>query len=155
MERTKQLGDHRHLLYGHSPATPRLHSRRSFASSVRPLRDPADTTRVQLWQDHLNVKEKEGHGIGIPAAESLPPGAQLQWTTWKCLNRLRAGVGRCKADMVKWGYHTPPDLCSCGDRQTMKHLLVCPHIPSPTTVDDLAKANSTALDCATFWKDTV
>ena len=80
-------------------------------------------TRVQLWQDYLGTGEK-ARGIGIPAAEALPSGAQREWPEWKCLNRLRTGVGRCKVNMVKWGYYAPPDVCACGDRQTMEHLLV-------------------------------
>ena len=31
----------------------------------------------------------------IQATESLPPGAEMEWSIWKSLNRLRTQVGRC------------------------------------------------------------
>ena len=41
--------------------------------------------------------------------------------------------------------HPGPDTCDCGEQQTMQRLLVCPHLPSPVTADDLAQANYTTL----------
>ena len=47
---------------------------------------------------------------------------------WRCLNRLRTDTGRCKANLMKWGYRMTEDVtCECGsDPQTMDHLLRCP-----------------------------
>ena len=42
-----------------------------------------------------------------------------QWTT---LNRLRTGVGRCKASMKKWGL-ADSAACECGEpEQTADHI---------------------------------
>ena len=89
------------------------------------------------------------------AIESLPGGAQTGWTTWKTLNQLHTRVGRCKANLVKWGYTAGSDTCECGERQTMDHLLTCPLLPSATTTDDLAEATDTALQCANYWRDSI
>ena len=40
------------------------------------------------------------------------------------LNRLRLEKGRCRAIMKMWKLsHT--DVCDCGERQTMSHLMTC------------------------------
>ena len=37
----------------------------------------------------------------IQPSESLPPGSNAPWPTWKTLNRLRSGAGRTKANLIK------------------------------------------------------
>ena len=51
--------------------------------------------------------------MSISANEELPPGADLSWTEWKCLNRLRTGTGHCKVNLKQWGYRMNV-TCECG-----------------------------------------
>ena len=150
-ERLKQMNDSRHPLHGHIPVTSRLRSRRSFCSSVEPLEDSAVNTRIQLWESH--IKTNDMTNLGVCIAETLPPGNDCEWTIWKSLNRLRTKMGRCKTNMVKWGYSTSPGTCGCGEEQTMSHLLICPNLPTAVTEHDLAVANDAALTCAKHWKN--
>ena len=46
----------------------------------------------------------------------------LRPVLWKCLNRLRTYVGRCRQNMKRWGYSSTSDACECGLPQTMDHL---------------------------------
>ena len=53
----------------------------------------------------------------MTSEERLPPGASLNWTTWKALNRLRSGYGQTKVTMKQWGYlpEASDTSCDCGD----------------------------------------
>ena len=42
--------------------------------------------------------------MGLEVAESLPAGSGEDWLCWRAINRLRTGVGRAKAVMMRWGY---------------------------------------------------
>ena len=148
-ERSRQVQDQRHMLHHHVPVRSRLKSRSSFCSSSEPLQDTAGTTRLRMWQS------RDHNTMGMTPAEHLPPGFSETWPVWKSLNRLRTGVGRCRSNMVKWGYQEGPDSCGCGQTQTMQHLLVCPQLSRSTTPDDLASANHTGLQCAKHWSSTV
>jgi len=65
---------------------------------------------------------------------------------------MRAGVGRSKDNMSKWGYLNDSDTkCRCGQEQTMAHLSVCPRNPNKCTEDDPIQANETAAEVARFW----
>lgn len=156
VERSKQMDDTRHPLFDHTPAKPRLKSRRSFCSSTMPLRDTAVTTRTRLWRDHQTAMQRNTEMMmNIPAAERLPSGANSKWTTWKSLNRLRTQVGRCHTNMAKWGLRTDSDICECGEKQTMSHLLCCRQLHTPVTANDLSAANDVAILCADHWRDTI
>ena len=71
-----------------------------------------------------------------------PPGCHLPRKEWVQLNRLRTGVGRFAANMVKMGLSNNI-LCSCGEIQTAFHILNnCPTLRPPchnkeTTNDQL------------------
>ena len=70
----------------------------------------------------------------FPVQEFLPPGHKLQWNKWRCLNRLRSGVGKTKSLLLKWGYLPPgtDTTCQCGkENQTMNHLLTCKKLEQP------------------------
>ena len=88
----------------------------------------------------------------MTATEQLPPGAEAPWAEWKCLNRLRTQVGRCKANLKRWGY---PDgengLCECGAEQRMAHLLECPKLDEACGPMDLAAYNATVEKRSRFW----
>ena len=91
--------------------------------------------------------------MSISAKEELPPGADSTWAEWKCLNRLRAGNGRCKVSLKKWGYQNTEDVtCICGiEPQTMEHLLRCPLLEQECKAKDLAENNDTAKNCVQHW----
>ncbi|XP_030847026.1 uncharacterized protein LOC115926449 [Strongylocentrotus purpuratus] len=152
-ERSRQVEDTRHPLYSHQPAPTRLKSRKSFLHTVQPLSQPPHSTRVILWEE----KRSENHHhekLPIPTKEQLPPGHRCDWKTWKSLNRLRTGVGRCKYNMNKWGYTDDTDTnCECGTSvQSMSHLLRCPLLIDQCCLEDLVAANEKALQCAKAWQ---
>lgn len=92
--------------------------------------------RILKWREELQ-REKP-----VPFAKHLSCGGNQPWTIWKTLNRLRTGVAKTKASMVKWGYQKELDiLCECGEDQLDEHLLQCTLAPSGCTTDDLALAN--------------
>eukprot|EP00057_Strongylocentrotus_purpuratus_P005102 XP_003730216.1 PREDICTED: RNA-directed DNA polymerase from mobile element jockey-like [Strongylocentrotus purpuratus] len=152
-ERSRQVEDTRHPLYSHQPARTRLKSRKSFLHTVQPLSQPPHSTRVILWEE----KRSENHHhekLSIPTKEQLPPGHRCDWNTWKSLNRLRTGVGRCKYNMNKWGYTDDTDTnCECGTSvQSMSHLLRCPLLIDQCCLEDLVAANEKALQCPKAWQ---
>ena len=60
-----------------------------------------------MWEE-INNSLPPSTTMGIVASEQLPPGAGESWAKWKCLNRLRTGVGRAKVTLSKWGYRHDP-----------------------------------------------
>jgi len=54
------------------------------------------------------------------------PGFALPRQQWSLLNRFRTGQGHCAACRKKWQL-TDSDKCSCGETQTMSHIVEsCP-----------------------------
>ena len=155
VERTKAASDERHLLHGREPQAQRLRSRRSFLSHVQPLTTSREETRLQLWTTKLE-NDPPPIDMGIPPSEDLLSGSKAPWVRWKTLNRLRTGTGRSKAAMARWGYKTGPTICECGEGEhTMQHCLVCPLLPNPCSIKDLAEHNSNAKDCVKKWETTI
>ena len=154
-ERLRQSTDPRHPLFGSEPAPPRLKSRRSFLSHVQPLVQPKAETNMKRWIHKLKSNPTYVH-MGIQQSESLPPESNAPWPTWKTLDRLRSGVGRTKANLIKWGYHMGDPSCNCGtETQTMEHLLQCPLLKTPCSRDDLSIFNDTAQKCVKLWQSTI
>ena len=149
VERQKQSQDNRHLLYHHNPPPSRLKSRRSFLKHSMPIAKDPSTARLELWAERFPYTDAQ-----IPPAECLPPGHHLPWATWRALNRIRAGVGRCRVNRKRWGFSNN-DQCDCGTTQTMEHLLSCPNCPVSCTMQDLNEANEKAVALATFWAGLV
>ena len=54
VERTKQMKQETHSLFGHTPASTRLKSRRFFPTSVQPIDFPAKTVRCNEWKKRLH-----------------------------------------------------------------------------------------------------
>ena len=91
----------------------------------------------------------------IPS-EDLGPGSEAPWLHWKCLNRLRTGMGRCNSNMLKWKYSDADIICDCGEQtQTMDHLLKCPMLPQECTTEDLMEYNEIAKECVFQWMNNV
>ena len=85
----------------------------------------------------------------------LPSGSSEAWPFWLCLNRLRTATGRCKSLMQRWGYEDGEATCDCGEEQTMEHLLICPLLPDPCTLEDLEAQNDQAKACVQHWTGLV
>ena len=72
---------------------------------------------------------------------------------WRSLNRLRVQKGRCRAMMKMWKLsHT--DVCDCGERQTMSHLMTCGDAPNCTWTD-LAFPTLAGVNCAKHWEESI
>lgn len=147
IERTKQETDSRHLLYSHQPPPQRLKSRESFMRRTQAMVGTPESNRTERWSNCLNH-------AGFQAKEELPPGNEQPYTVWRTLNRLRAGVARCKTNLKKWGLlpEGENDLCECGAVQNQDHLLTCANLDQPVTLNDLMLANDKAISAANFWK---
>ena len=75
------------------------------------------------------------------------------WSTWRSLNRLRVQKGRCRAMMKTWKLsHT--DVCDCGERQTMYHLMTCGDAPNCTWTD-LAFPTLAGVNCVKHWEESI
>ena len=150
-ERLRQSQDSRHPCYDVQPSQKRLKSRKSFLHTVQPLSDSPQMVRCRLWEERRSINHHHDK-LSLPTKEQLPPGHKQDRLTWKSLNRLRTGMGRCKVNMRKWGYTENDNVnCDCGTPQTMQHLPQCPNLKEHCSQDDLMAANEKALKCAKFW----
>ena len=85
----------------HEPVNKRLKSINSFVHSVTPLDTNPPAERLRAWIHHLRSVPQKPKSI---PSKDLVPGYEAPWLRWKCLNRLRAGMDRCKLNMLKWKY---------------------------------------------------
>jgi len=104
MERTKETMDQRHPMHGYSGPQRRLKSQRSFIANSTTIQDPPEQHRILKWREELQCEKP------VPFAEHLPCGGNQPWIIWKTLNRLRTGVAKTKANMMKWGYQKELDI---------------------------------------------
>ena len=81
MERTKQIEQETHSLFGHIPA------RRDFLTSVKPSYFPAKVVQCNEWQ---RSRDKSRLGM-VNLNEEPANGYESPWLTWRCLNILRTG----------------------------------------------------------------
>ena len=136
-DRCLQEDDPRHPLHGQRPAKHRLTSRNSFLDSTEALNTSKQDARTTLWVEEWNAlgeRSTEWRDRGIIPNEHLASGTDEPWSTWRSLNRLRVQKGRCRAMMKMWKLsHT--DVCDCGERQTMSHLMTCGDAPPQLHVD--------------------
>ena len=100
-ERLRQSTDPRHPLFGSEPAPTRLKSRKSLLRDVLSFVQSKAETNMERSIDKLKSNPLSVD-MGIQPSESLPPGGDASWPIWKTLNRLRSGVGRTKANLIKW-----------------------------------------------------
>ena len=153
VERTKQTKDERHSLFGHTPAPVHLKSRQPFLPNVQPMDFSAKTVRCANWRARL--REKSHIDVGLPT-EDLAKGHNSPWLTWRSLNRLRTGYTCSKEQRKKWKYYDGDTTCVCGlATENTAHLLQCPLLTRPCTLDDLLEFNDTGRECAERWKKTV
>ena len=116
-DRCLQEIDPRHPLHGQRPAKHMLSSRISCIDSTKARNASKQDARTTLWVAEWNAHCER-------STEILASGTDEPLSTWKSLNRLRVQKGPCRAMMKMWNLsHT--DVCGCGERQTMSHLITC------------------------------
>ena len=149
-EREKQVNDNRHPLHGHNLPRKRLKSRNSFIHATDELIQSPSTRRLEQWSQHL---QSVPHRLPQTPSECLASGASGTWTEWRCLNRLRTKMGRCKHNLRKWKYTDEDDTtCDCKEAdQTMEHLLECPLLRQTCSLGDLMVCNDVAKECVRQW----
>ena len=152
VEKKKQETKAAHSLHGQVPAERRLKGE-CFLSSVRPADFPAKVIRCSEWQHRQNLSP---HNCAVNLDESLAKGHTSPWAAWRCLNRLRTGVACSKEQRKRWKYFNGDTTCECGQApETTKHMLQCPLLAHPCTLDDLQKFNENARKCVDKWKNAV
>ena len=144
MERTKQLEEETHSLFGHIPARSRLKSRKDFLTSVKPSYFSTKVVRCNEWQRRSRDKSRLGM---VNLNEEPAKDYDSPWLTWRCINRLRTGYTCSKEQRKKWGYFNGGTTCACGlDEENMAHMLRCSLLTHPCTLDDL-KFNDIGYKC--------
>ena len=88
-------------MYDCQAAPVRLKSRRSFLRSTSILSCSSSQQKITRWRDQCEGDVGE---VRTGVAEALPPGSNYGFGTWRVLNRMRSGVGRCGVKMVQWGF---------------------------------------------------
>ena len=101
-------------IYNHPK--PRLKSRHPIWLHNTPVYTEYDSWK-KLWEENppansflVDIPSEKVPGFGLPRRE------------WVTLNRFRTGVGRCAANLQKWGYQADGN-CECGEVQTMNHFV--------------------------------
>ena len=74
----------------------------------------------------------------MPTQSMSGQGVGLSRRAWTRVNRLRTGVGRFGANMLRWGLSTN-DSCDCGAEQTADHITsgCCPIYRPPEGINSL------------------
>ena len=80
-----------------------------------------DVTAAALWREKWEADPPSNSSLIVDPVEGVP-GVDLPRREWCLLNRFRTGAGQCAASLHKWGYKDSP-LCSCGEIQTMTHII--------------------------------
>ena len=118
---------------------------------IQTLITSPESAWITAWTDYINsLHNSEDVQMGIKPSENLPLGHHVKWTRWKSLNRLRTGYGRAAALMHHWG----SSFCSCGDLQTMQHLILCEKLNQTCTTAGIHMRDSTAIETALYRADT-
>ena len=114
-ERCREMHDPSHTLYGSQAANQRLKSGKSVLDRTLLLTRSSEETRLELWKDWLRVSPPKP-ALNIEPAEEIASGncpPLASWSYWKCLNRLRTGVGRSKSTLVQWSLYSGSTLRRC------------------------------------------
>ena len=152
-----QEDDPRHQVHGQYPAKHRLPFTNSFLDLTESLTTSKQDARTILGAVEWNALGERSTGCrdrGIMPNEHLASGTYESWSTWRSLNRLRVQKqkGRCRTMMKMWRLsHT--DVCDCGERQTMSHLMTCVDAPNCTWAD-LAVPTLAGVNCAKHWEES-
>ena len=134
--------------WGAHPATVRTTALAPCFSTA----EYASTLWVEEW-NALGERSTEWRDRGIISNEHLASGTDEPSSTWRSLNRLRVHKGRCRAMIKMWKLsHT--DVCDCGERQIMSHLMTCGDAPNCTWTD-LAFPTLAGVNCAKHWEESI
>ena len=143
VEKAKQETNEAHYLQRQTPPERRLKSRNCFLHSVTPVNFPPKVIRCSEWLRRTN---KTPHRTSVKLDESLARGHDSQWTTWRCLNRLRTCYTCSKEQWKKWQYFDGDTTCVCGlATENTAHMLQCTLLARPCILDDLSKFNDKVL----------
>ena len=114
--------NHRKRLKSRRPLT---HHAQQLVSSVPPQETGKHWTHAR-WAESWASTTTRLHKF-IPTPSNSGQGVGLSRRAWTRLNRLRTGVGRFGANMLRWGLSTN-DSCECGEdkRQTTSPVDVDP-----------------------------
>ena len=124
-----------------------LHSPQQWLTSRKPLWcDMTPTDIKSQWRESWKSSPVvNAHLIDDPTIQQ--PGFTLARQQWSFLNRFRTGQRHCGACRKTWCL-TDTDLCSCGETQTMSHILEsCPLTKLNGGLYQLHSAD----DAATAW----
>ena len=108
--------NHRKRLKSRRPLT---HHAQQLLSSVSPQETVKHRTRAR-WAESWASTNTRLHK-SLPTPSNSGQGVGLSRRAWTRLNRLRTGVGRFGANMLRWGLSTS-DCCDCGAEQTADHI---------------------------------
>ena len=98
---------------------PLTHHAQQLVSSVPPQETVKHWTHAR-WAESWASTTTRLHKF-IPTPSNSGQGVGLSRRAWTRLNRLRTGVGRFGANMLRWGLSTN-DSCACGAEQTADHI---------------------------------
>ena len=107
---------HRKRLKSRRPLT---HHAQQLVSSVPPQETVKHWTHAR-WAESWASTTTRLHQF-MPTPSNSGQGVGLSRRAWTRLNRLRTGVGRFGANMLRWGLSTS-DCCDCGAEQTTYHI---------------------------------
>jgi len=100
-------------VFNHPP--PRLSPRHPIWSYL------AHVDMNTQWKEDWQSASVTSHAIVVDPI-TRQPGFDLPRCPWSLFNHFRTGQGPCKASLYKWGL-TQSSNCSCGEPQTMNHIV--------------------------------
>ena len=115
---------------------PLTHHAHQLVSSVPPQETVKHWTQTR-WAESWASTTTRLHTC-MPTPSNSGQGVGLSRRAWTRLNRLRTGVGRFGANMLRWGLSTN-DCCECGAEQTAEHITSgrCPIYRPPEGIHGL------------------
>ena len=134
MSRGWAKANHRKRLKSRRPLT---HHAQQLVSSVPPQETVKHWTHARWAESWASTTTTRLHKF-IPTPSNSGQGVGLYRRAWTRLNRLRTGVGRFGANMLRWGLSTN-DSCDCGAEQTADHITSgrCPIYRPPEGINGL------------------
>ena len=107
---------HRKRLKSLRPLTHYAHQLVSSVTSQETVTHWTQTRSAESWASTTTRLHRY-----MPTPSNSGQGVGLSRRSWTRLNRLRTGVGRFGANMLRWGLSTS-DCCDCGAEQTAEHI---------------------------------
>ena len=141
VEMKKQEANKAHSLFRQKSAEKRLQSRNCFLSFVHHAELPAKVVRCSEWQKRLKDQPQYKP---VLIDENLAIGHTSN-TYRKNMQQTANKMGLLQRT-----------TCECGLSPTdTKHMLQCPLLAQPCSLDDLLVFNGIANNCLEYWKHRV